>query len=311
MQPPDELMVQQFLPAIRLLVARSLRGQGYSQTKISSMLGITQASVSLYGSSSAQKAYLTLASLSVGREDADRYAALLSEDLKRNPVYAVETLITLWTTLLGKGAICEAHRRAYPSLAQCDFCIREFGRTKGERSDAIALVTEAVKMIEGSPTFVSVMPEVSVNIAFLAGDSESPEDVVAVPGRIVRVKDSARAMQRPAPGASKHMAGVLLLVRKRRRDVRAAVNLRYDARIAATLKTLGLRTLAIGGYPPSKGEDPTLGALTSRLLASKGDFDAIVDTGSRGIEPNLYLFGSDPREVAKLAIEISEKYSPR
>jgi hypothetical protein len=275
------------------------------------MLGITQASVSLYNSSSARKAYASLASLSVDTESADRYAALLSEDLKRNPVYAVETLGTIWAGLLGSGAICEAHRGIYPSLAQCDVCIREFGQRRGERSDTIAQVAEAVKLLESSRTFVSVMPQVSVNLACLAGGSDSPDDVVAIPGRIVRVKDSARAMQPPAAGSSKHMARVLLLVRKRIREFRAVINIRYDSKMAEVLEALGLKTLEIGGYSRSETGDPTLEALRNKLLSSKAEFSAVIDSGTKGIEPNLYLFGKDAMEVARLAIRASEAYSVR
>jgi hypothetical protein len=273
------------------------------------MLGITQASVSLYNSSSARKAYASLASLSVDEESADRYAALISEDLKRNPVYAVETIGTIWTGLLGSGAICEAHKGAYPSLAQCDVCIRKFGQRPSERSETIAQVAEAVKLLESSRTFVSVMPQVSVNLACLAGGSDSLDDVVAIPGRIVRVKDSARAMQPPAAGSSKHMARVLLLVRKRIGKFRAVVNLRYDSKMAEVLKALGLKALEIGGYSRSETGDPTLSALRNKLLSSKAEFDAVIDSGTKGIEPNLYLFGKDAMEVARLAIRASEVYS--
>jgi predicted fused transcriptional regulator/phosphomethylpyrimidine kinase/predicted transcriptional regulator len=309
MQPPDELMVRQFLPALRLLTARSIMKQGYSQARVSSMLGITQASVSHYGSKSSDRAYASLASLSVSREEVERYVALLSEDLKRDPVYAVETLVTIWTSLLDRGSICEAHRRLYPSLVRCDVCTRRFRERTGEPSDTIVRVAEAVKLLESSPAFVSVMPEVSVNLASLAGESDSPENVVAIPGRIVRVRNSAKAMQPPALGSSKHMAKVLLLVRKRRPDFRAVINIRYDSKMVEVLKDLRLRILEIGRYSRSEVEDPTLEALGSKLLATKAEFDAVVDPGSRGIEPNLYLFGRDAMEVARLAVRSSELYS--
>lgn len=309
MQPPDELMVGTFLPSMRQLVSRKLRSQGFSQSRISTMLGVTQASVSLYLSSSTVKTYASLASLSLAREDADSYAALLAEDVKRSPVYAVDTLNSIWNGLLGRGLVCDAHRRMYPSLAGCDFCVREFGGRRDDRSGAIAHVSEAVRVIESAPRFVSVMPEVSVNVAFLAGDSTSPEDVVAVPGRIVKVRGSAKATLPPDFGASRHMARVLLLVRRRRADLRAAVNLRYDQAMARVLKRMGIRSVEIGGYSPTGHEDPTVEALASRLLKERKDFDAVVDSGGRGVEPDVYLFGHDAVEVARLAVKVSELYS--
>ncbi|HME19392.1 MAG TPA: thiamine-phosphate synthase family protein [Nitrososphaerales archaeon] len=309
MQPPDELMVQRFLPALRLLVARALLEQGQSQAKVSRALGVTQASVSHYSVSSPDRAYASLESLSVSREDADRFVALLGEDLRRDPSYAVETLTNIWTGLLGRGAVCPAHRALYPSLAGCDVCMRQFGKESEGRYEAITGVADAVRLLESSPSFASVMPEVSVNVAYLAGDSDSPEDVVAVPGRIVRVKNSARAMQPPAFGASRHLAGVLLLVRKRRQGVRAVINLRYDARMVSVLSQLGLRVLEIGAYSAGGEGDPTVEALRRRLVSFKAAFDAVADPGSRGIEPSLYLLGKSAVDAARLAIRVSALYS--
>ncbi len=309
MQPPDELMVDAFLPAIRSLVARRLRSEGLSQSKISAALGVTQASVSGYLSSDASKSYSSLALFSLSSEEADRYASLLSDEVKRDPVYAVDSLLSIWTNLLGNGRVCPPHRRVYPSLAQCEVCIREFGSRQRPPADSVGEVAKAVEVLESSPAFVSMMPEVSVNLACVSGDSDSPEDVVAIPGRIVKVKGVAKAMNPPARGSSRHLSRVLLLVRRRRPDFRAAINLRYDERVSNALHLLGLRRLEIGGYRRSHGEDPTLEALKGRLLASRAPFDCLTDSGSRGIEPSLYLFAADAVEVARLAVKVAELYS--
>ena len=63
MHPPDEMMTQAFLPAMRQLVAIRLHSEGLSQSRISGLLGITQASVSLYLSASPGRSYSTLSEL--------------------------------------------------------------------------------------------------------------------------------------------------------------------------------------------------------------------------------------------------------
>jgi len=309
MQPPDELMMDTFLPSIRQLVAKSLEKERFSQSKIAAMLGITQASVSLYLSSSKEKAYSLLSSLSLGREESDRYASLLAEDVKRSPSYAVATLGSIWANLLGRGAICGAHRKLYPALAECDYCLREYGGRSSERSEALAHVTEAVRIIESARGFVSVMPEVSVNIAYLPVDSEDPRDVVAVPGRIAKVRNSVKAMLPPEFGASGHMARVLLLARRRLPEVRAVINLRYNARIEKVLKKMGLRPLRIGGYTQVGQGDPTVEALAAGMIREQRRFDVVVDTGGEGIEPDVYLFGRDAVEASRLAERIAKQYS--
>lgn len=306
MHPPDELMVEDFLPAMRLLVARELSRQGYSQSRVAALLGMTQASVSLYLSSDSAKAYGSLAAFQISTEEADSYARALADDAKRKPAYAVETLGGIWLSVLGKGQACDAHRLSYPSLADCDVCIRAYGGHGDRGVETISEVNRALKLIESSRTFAKAMPEVSVNLACVSGDSRSPDDVVAIPGRIVRVRGSARATREPEFGASGHMARMLLLARARRKEFRAAINLRYDGRMARVVKKLRLTPIELA----DRGDaSETTDALSRSISRARGAFDAVVDRGGKGIEPNLYLFGKGAVGVARLAVRASELYS--
>ncbi len=309
MQPPDELMTQAFLPAMRQLVAARLRSRGLTQSRISSLLGTTQASVSLYLSSDAEDAYAAFSALHVGREEADSYALRLSEAVSTTPKDGVETLAAIWKGLLGRGSVCDAHRALHPSLSGCDFCVVEYGRGRGEKDEAIAEVADAVRLLEGSSDFVAVMPEVSVNIACAAGDASSPSDIVAVPGRIVKVRGRAKAMLPPEAGASVHMARVLLLARSRHRELRACINLRYDRRMEEAMRRGGVRALTLTAVSRPRTDDPTVAALKKMLRSSRERFDAVVEGGGEGIEPNVYLFAKGAKEVAGLAIKLARAYS--
>jgi XRE family transcriptional regulator, thiamine biosynthesis regulator len=311
MQPPDELMTGGFLPAMRHLVAVRLRARGLSQSKISSLLGVTQASVSLYLSADPAKAYRVLTKLSVNREQADMDSSLLAEDLSKGVGAArgVATLERIWTALLGTGGACQAHREMYPSLADCDFCIKEYGGRQGSTAEAISEVADAARMLEDSPEFIRVMPEVSVNIACAAPGASTPGEVVAIPGRMVKVKGRARAMLPPEPGASVHMSKMLILTMGRQPRLRACINVRYDREMARALKKSGLRTITIGNYPRADRDDPTADALEKRLVSSRGPFDAIIDEGGAGIEPNVYLFARSPRDVVQQALRLARSYS--
>jgi predicted transcriptional regulator len=85
-------MVDSFLPSMRALVARRLSDDGLSQGRIANLLGLTQASVSTYLSTPDTKPLSALSRLGVDAEEAVAYAALLAEDLKNNPTFAVATL---------------------------------------------------------------------------------------------------------------------------------------------------------------------------------------------------------------------------
>src|ERR1700733_9325740 len=103
MHPPCEMMVDAFLPAMRVRVAKKLDAEGYSQGKIAKLLGVTQASVSLYLRPD-DRSIALLSRLGISGEQGDLYASLLAEDVKKSPVYAVNTLYSLWSDALGRGA---------------------------------------------------------------------------------------------------------------------------------------------------------------------------------------------------------------
>jgi predicted fused transcriptional regulator/phosphomethylpyrimidine kinase/predicted transcriptional regulator len=309
MQPPDELMTGIFLPGMRHLVAAQLRARGLSQTRISSLLGVTQASVSLYLGSGLDRAYTSLARFSVARGQADRDSEAIADALQKNPVEGVEALSRIWTGLLGSGLACDLHRGMYPSLVECDFCIKEYGGRKGKISEAVSEVSAAVRLLEASPDFVALMPEVSVNVACVAGDAKSPSEVVAIPGRIVKVKEKAKAMLPPEAGASAHMSRMLLLARSRMPEHRACINIRYDRRLGVLLSKSGLRLLTLGRHSRRGERDATVDALEKRLTLGPRPFDAVVEEGGSGIEPNVYLFAKGAQEAARMALGLAKGYS--
>ncbi len=302
MHPPCEMMVDSFLPAMREKVARRLNSEGWSQAKIASVLGVTQASVSLYLNSEDRSSVL-LARLGISEEQATLYTSLLAEDVRKDPVYAVSTLYSLWSDALGRGALCAAHRTDYPTLAQCGMCLVKFGPEDEPGKQAIEQVAAAVRLLEGSSSFVSVMPEVSVNIAFAPAAASSVEDVIAIPGRIVRVKGLPRSFMRPEYGASTHLASVLLTTLATNEAKRAAMNIRYDARLGRIMARLRLRLLRVEGGPSF------LENLRTALTKSAGPVDAIVDPGGPGTEPGTYILAEEPGAVADLGIRISRAYA--
>jgi len=287
-----------------------LRARGLSQTKISSLLGVTQASVSLYLGSDLNRAYGSLARFSITGGQANRDSEALADALQKNPIDGVAAVNRIWTGLLGSGAVCPLHRETYPQLSECDFCIKEYGSRKGKVSEAVSEVSAAVRLLEASPYFAAIMPEVSVNLACVAGDATSPGEVVAIPGRIVKVKEKAKAMFPPEAGASAHMSRMLLLARSRMPEHRACINIMYDRRMGVLLTEAGLRLLTIGRHSRRGARDATVEVLEKRLMSEPRPFDAVVEEGGGGIEPNVYLFARGAQEVARIAVRLAKAYSP-
>ncbi|HZW84380.1 MAG TPA: thiamine-phosphate synthase family protein [Nitrososphaerales archaeon] len=308
MQPPDELMADLYLPAMRQLVALELSSRGLSQGKISVLLGITQPSVSLYLSAPRAKAYATLSRLNVSREQADRAASDLAGRVPKGGMESLPVLMDGWRRVLSSGGACQVHRETYPSLADCDYCIVEYSERGGEEVSAIEEVSKAVRQLERSEEFVSIMPEVSVNIAYAPGLASAPNEVVAIPGRIVKAKGRARAMLPPEAGASLHMSRMLLLAKKEDADKKACLNVAYDSKMKRAIWRAGLKTLVVDGAGRIDAPDPTVSALQDKTASGDSAFDVVVEPGGPGLEPNAYLYGSGPAAVAEIALRLARSY---
>jgi len=49
--------------------------------------------------------------------------------------------------------------------------------------------------------------------------------------------------------------------------------------------------------------------LEKRLMSEPKPFDAIVEEGGSGIEPNVYLFAKGAKEAARIAVRLAKAYS--
>lgn len=312
MFPPCEMMVKDFLPATRGLVIHRLRQKGLSESRIGSLLGITQAAVSQYLAKPSAHYKKRLLTIGVPEDTVISLENILSMDVLENPVKSTYTLYAVWKDLLSKGIMCDYHRKVYPQLSNCDVCLKSYSTDSPSisRLNVIKSIEEAISIIETFQPFVNIMPEVYVNIAMALEGASSEEDVAAIPGRIVRVKSKAKAISKPEFGVSHHLANVLLAAIKTDPSIRAVMNIKFDKKVEHIIKKIGLKFI----YTPKRkeglpGEDLQLKAVRSSLLKIKKVPDCIIDRGGYAYEPITYIFGKDAVDVAKKSLAIAEGYA--
>jgi len=302
-------MVETFLPAMRGLVAHELAKKGFSQSKISKLLGVTQPAVNQYLAKSQNFYAQKVSALGISEPESGRYAGLLGEDLITNQIAAVHTLYTVWRQLLLEGKLFDPNR-TLQGQTLCDVWMSMMvpGKTGDERMSIIEEIRRAVRIIEDSTAFPNMMPEVSVNLVMSTKSPKGETDVAAMPGRIVNVKGRARGLLAPEFGVSHHMARVLLVLHSKFPSIRASMNLRYDDAVAKVLKKNQIEYLMTDSTN-REGSDPVLQSIQRLLAKIKKQPRAIVDEGGPGIEPITYIFGESALEVVKSAVGISQLYS--
>ncbi len=187
--------------------------------------------------------------------------------------------------------------------------VNPLGTTLEEKERYLALrnLKEAVSILEESPDFSKLIPEVGCNIGMAIRGAESFEDVAAVEGRIVRLKGKAVPVGCAVFGASRHVARIILSALRYDPEIRAAINIRYSAKNLSLCREAGL---SISSFDRDKEPEnvSTMDWGTAEAIKKYGSVPKVIyDKGGAGKEPMIRLLGKDAVEVVKLAVKLAEK----
>jgi hydroxymethylpyrimidine/phosphomethylpyrimidine kinase len=172
-----------------------------------------------------------------------------------------------------------------------------------------AALSDAVKKLQQA-NIGPLIPEVQSNFGYALMGAATPDDVLAFPGRIVRLNDSIATVSNPLPGASQHIAKIILTMLKYNQRFRSAMNIRYSPHTIERCKTLGFSTASFDRTREPRtvkdAEGSTLEWGTDQVLAGLNNIpDIIFDTGDVGKEPMIRVLGTTPMDVAEKIIKIA------
>jgi predicted fused transcriptional regulator/phosphomethylpyrimidine kinase/hydrogenase maturation factor len=157
-----------------------------------------------------------------------------------------------------------------------------------EEAAAVALAASRLIRLRGLERFV---PEVGMNIAYAKPSAKVEEDVAAIEGRIVRTARGLRLCGKPAYGASRHLARVLIEAAKRDPRRRAAVNLRPSPELLSALRELGLKVVEV---------EPRGACPVAEAIAAGVEADAYFYGAAPGLEPSLVIIADSPASLVEL-----------
>ena len=294
----EEIVVEEFLPTFRTMLAGELRERGRTQSEVADLLGISQSAVSKYAHGE----------VDVNDEIAgdDRVAELverLADGLSNGDMSRVQALVETEVLIrqLERGdLLAHLHEEAYPPIATYDGPLDihdpegEFRMTERVRSS----VRRGVRTLENTSGFASLIPAVGSNLVEALPDATTIDGVAGVPGRILDIKGRATVPGEPEFGVSEHVASLLLAARNGGSEARAAINVRYDPDIIESLEVAGYTTAEFDAET-----DPE--TAVAEVVAEKPDIDVLYQTVGFGIEPVCYLLGADASAVVAAVREVT------
>ncbi len=170
-------------------------------------------------------------------------------------------------------------------------------------------INEAVKKIEETEHFVSILPEVGINIVMAPPETTNLSEVVALTGRIIKVENRAVGIGEPKLGASTYMGTVLLSAMRKDSKISAAINIKYSEGILKTCKELKMepKTYMWDIKPKEAVEFKCTIPWTIEKLGKVPEI--VYDIGDFGVEASIIIFGKTATEVADKAIKIATHYA--
>jgi hypothetical protein len=291
----EEVVVEEFLPTFRSMLAEDLRERGLTQNEVASTLGISQSAVSKYAHGDVARNERVATDDRV-RDLVERVGdGLASGDM--TPVQALVEAEVLVRRLEAGDLLAALHEEAMPALASVDHArIHDPDSTVRATERVLSSVRKGVRTLTTTSGFSTLIPNVGANLVECLPDATTIDDVAAVPGRIFDVKGRATVPGDPEFGVSEYVASVLLAVRAHT-DARAAANIRYDPELIETLETTGYSCLE---FDPDDGDE--VSGVRATLEHTEAELSSVLvlyQTGGYGIEPITYVLGPDAPTVAE------------
>jgi predicted fused transcriptional regulator/phosphomethylpyrimidine kinase/predicted transcriptional regulator len=296
----EEIVVEQFLPTFRSMLAEELRERGLTQSEVADILGISQSAVSKYAHGEVARDERVLGDERVEELVTDLADGLASGDMR--PVGALIECEVLIRRLERSDLLADIHQEAMPALtANGGFAIHDPEGDLRSAEQVRASVRRGLRTVENTSGFAGLIPNVGSNLVECLPEARGIDDVAGVPGRIFDVKGRATIPSEPEFGVSEHVATVLLAVRASGLSVRGALDVRYDPELLARLEPQyeTIEFDAEGDLEPTIAE-----ALADATEADTAEGCVLYQTGGFGIEPIMYLLAVDAPSAARLVREL-------
>lgn len=293
----EEIVVDEFIPTVRSLLAEELGDRGLTQREIAEAIGVSQSAVSKYvhGNVNRNAEVMDDPRLQETVEE-------LADGLAGGSMDGVTALIELEVLIRSMEApgelLSRMHEREVPGLAdRGPFRIHDPDSFMRRRERVRSSVRRALNTIEETPVFVQLLPQVGANVVEILPDGERIQDVAGVPGRIIDVEGRVEIPGDPRFGVSGHLAGILLAARGAGGDVRGGLNMRYSSDLVDQLRADGYVVAEVPG-------DVDVEAAVAERFSDHPETDIVAQTGGFGIEPIIYVFAKDATSATDLAVQL-------
>lgn len=166
-----------------------------------------------------------------------------------------------------------------------------------QRYELLQSVSAALEVLKEN-RIGHLVPEVQSNLGVGVPGAQSVEDVIAIPGRIIKLGDEVRTVAPPCFGASRHVAKIVLTAMRFDPEMRAVMNIKFSDTILKACKRLKFQIGSFDRAQEPKSvkqlEGSSLEWGTYHAIQKLGRVpDIIYDLGGQGKEEMIRVLAPD------------------
>ena len=156
-----------------------------------------------------------------------------------------------------------------------------------------------------------IIPECQTNFVLAKTNPKTINDVLGISGRLVKAGKEIISAGEIVYGGSLHVASAVIHVNKKFPEILSCINIKYDTKIIAKAKKIGLIVLSYDRNKEPKNiktkENSSIIWGISSILKTKCP-DLVFHKGDFGKEPMILIFGRTPNDVIKKVSKLRLAY---
>ncbi len=291
MMTPLEYVSKYVTPNIRALVIQQLNKKGYSQYKLSQLLGISQPMINKILKNKQEYYLNNLKEQGIPEEEIKNIVNILVEKIVKNKKEYLWTMAIIELSIITRELICYSYKRKHREIQDPCSLMQLYSVTT---DPYLVEVKDVYRELASLPDIQDYIPEVGTNIILLPPNARTFNEAIGFPGRIVKLNKGIRAVGPPTYGGSRHTARILLTVNKKWRSIRACIVLKRDKNITERAMKLGMKTCLVSDY---ENEIELLEKIKKKIAKRKEKCDIIDALPAKGMEPVIYVMGENAYDV--------------
>jgi predicted fused transcriptional regulator/phosphomethylpyrimidine kinase len=176
----------------------------------------------------------------------------------------------------------------------------------GPQEELCRELAQAVKTLQEAG-IAALIPEIGANLAYGPENAQGTEEIAAIPGRLLRLRDEVVVLGEPELGCSTYMGGTLLAVQQHF-PARCVINLRHNEKVRDACRELGFHMVSMPAPADFRQSDADFFRDLHATLAACRELPDVIEIPDRiNLERLILVLGQTLPALVEKVVSLAER----